>query len=178
MLFNSLAFLVFFAVVYPTYRVLGLRGQNRLLLAAGYLFYGWWDVRFLFLLTLSTGIDFCCGLMLGTGRVPARDRRLVSAYVLAAAFGFVTVQWEAVRLVSPASTGAAGMAVPAIAVDWRRTGSAEEGSARSGRNATHIATPAPADMPIRPTRSGSSPYSAAWARSHCTARAPSRIGVG
>ena len=47
MLFNSLVFLVFFAVVMALYRVLSHRGQNALLLAASYLFYGWWDWRFL-----------------------------------------------------------------------------------------------------------------------------------
>ena len=120
MLFNSLAFLVFFAIVYPTYRVLSLRGQNRLLLLTGYLFYGWWDVRFLFLLALSTGIDFSCGLMLGTGRVPARDRRLVSIFVLASAFGFATIQWDAVRLIRHASTSLAGSMLPTVAVEWGR----------------------------------------------------------
>ena len=29
-----------------------------MLLIAGYIFYGWWDVRFLFLIAFSTAIDF------------------------------------------------------------------------------------------------------------------------
>ena len=41
MLFNSLEFLVFLAVVYALYRVLSFRSQNIMLLAASYLFYGW-----------------------------------------------------------------------------------------------------------------------------------------
>ena len=44
--FNSLVFLVFFAVVYAAYRALPHRGQNRLLLVSSYVFYGWWDWRF------------------------------------------------------------------------------------------------------------------------------------
>lgn len=39
MVFNSLAFLVFFAVVYVAYRLLPHRGQNWLLLVASYVFY-------------------------------------------------------------------------------------------------------------------------------------------
>jgi len=38
-----------------------LRWQNIWLLAASYLFYGWWDVRFLFLIVISTALDYCCG---------------------------------------------------------------------------------------------------------------------
>lgn len=61
MLFNSWIFLVFFAVVSSLYRGLNLRGQNRLLLVASYVFYGCWDWRFLSLLALSTAVDFYCG---------------------------------------------------------------------------------------------------------------------
>ena len=38
MLFNSLEFFVFLAIVYALYRALPFRGQNWLLLAAGYIF--------------------------------------------------------------------------------------------------------------------------------------------
>ncbi|QGN56109.1 MBOAT family protein [Novosphingobium sp. Gsoil 351] len=69
MLFNSLDFLVFLAIVYAFYRVLPFRGQNWLLLVAGYVFYGWWDWRFLFLLIFSTTIDFWSGLVLDRGRL-------------------------------------------------------------------------------------------------------------
>ncbi len=44
--------------------MLAHRWQNRLLLVASYIFYGWWDWRFLFLLALSTGMDFSLGLMI------------------------------------------------------------------------------------------------------------------
>ncbi len=58
MLFNSLQFAAFFAVVYALYRVLPHRAQNVMLLAASYLFYSAWDWRFLGLLLGSTVIDF------------------------------------------------------------------------------------------------------------------------
>ena len=44
------------------------RAQNLLLLAASYLFYGWWDWRFLGLIWLSTAVDYTCGL-----RIAAAD---------------------------------------------------------------------------------------------------------
>jgi D-alanyl-lipoteichoic acid acyltransferase DltB (MBOAT superfamily) len=58
LLFNSLAFLVFFAAVLALYRLLPHRAQNAMLLAASYLFYGWWDWRFLGLMWFSTLLDF------------------------------------------------------------------------------------------------------------------------
>ncbi|MCB9762432.1 MAG: MBOAT family protein [Alphaproteobacteria bacterium] len=62
MLFNSAVFPLFFAAVYLLYRLLPHRAQNLLLLAASYLFYAWWDWRFLGLILLSTAVDFVCGL--------------------------------------------------------------------------------------------------------------------
>lgn len=61
MVFNSLSFVIFFIIVYGLYLVLPHRWQNRLLLAASYFFYGWWDWRFLSLLFLSTAFAFWCG---------------------------------------------------------------------------------------------------------------------
>ncbi len=98
MLFNSPEFFVFFAIVYALYRLLGLRGQNVLLLIAGYVFYGWWDVRFLFLIAFSTTVDFWIGLMLGEGRVPMRERFTASAFIVAAALAFLCVDWHAVAV--------------------------------------------------------------------------------
>lgn len=63
MLFNSWIFILFFVVVYGGYLALSrsLRGQNLLLLAASYVFYGWWDWRFCGLLLLSTVVDYWVG---------------------------------------------------------------------------------------------------------------------
>ncbi len=62
MLFTSSDFLLFFLVVYAIYLVLSYRWQNWLLLIASFVFYGSWDWRFLGLLFLSIGVDFCVGL--------------------------------------------------------------------------------------------------------------------
>ena len=62
MVFNSFVFVVFFALVYGLYIVLRHRAQNVLLLVASYVFYGWWDWRFLSLVLASTVLDYVCGL--------------------------------------------------------------------------------------------------------------------
>lgn len=61
MLFNSLTFLVFFLIVFSIYWAMqrfSYSWQNRLLFAASYLFYGWWDWRFLALIFSSSLVDF------------------------------------------------------------------------------------------------------------------------
>lgn len=96
MIFNSIEFLFFLAITYFLYRVFPFRGQNLMLLIASYIFYGWWDEKFLFLIVLSTAVDFCCGLMIDTGYLNLSRRWLVSLYTVLAAFLFTTVQWNAV----------------------------------------------------------------------------------
>ncbi|MEM7204863.1 MAG: MBOAT family O-acyltransferase [Planctomycetota bacterium] len=82
MLFNSLTFLAFFAAVYSLYLLLrrSVGAQNVLLLAASYVFYGWWDWRLLSLLWVSTLVDYCVGLQMAaaTGRRHRRALLLVS----------------------------------------------------------------------------------------------------
>lgn len=94
MLFNSFEFFVFFAFVYGAYLLLPFRYQNTLLLLAGYTFYGWWDVRFLFLIAFSTTVDFWIGLMLEDGRLHWRQRVATSVFITAAAFAFLFVDWH------------------------------------------------------------------------------------
>ncbi len=60
MIFNSLTFLVFLAIVLAVYYRLQRRGQNIMLLAASYIFYGWWDWRFVGLLLFTTLFDYWC----------------------------------------------------------------------------------------------------------------------
>ena len=75
MLFNSCTLFLFFAVVYTAYLLLARRRQNRLLLVASYLIYGWWDWRFLSLIVISTIVDFACGAAIDRSG-HARSRRL------------------------------------------------------------------------------------------------------
>jgi alginate O-acetyltransferase complex protein AlgI len=65
MLFNSLEFLIFLPTVFLLYWFVfqrNLRVQNLLLLISSYIFYGWWDYRFLSLIFLSTIVDYFVGL--------------------------------------------------------------------------------------------------------------------
>lgn len=64
MLFNSIDFAVFLPIVFVLYWFVtnkNLKLQNFLIVAASYLFYGWWDWRFLSLILFSTIVDFTIG---------------------------------------------------------------------------------------------------------------------
>src|ERR1035441_5289450 len=100
MLFNSLEFIIFLLLVYCAYLVLPFRLQNYMLLAASYIFYGWWDVRFLFLVAISTTRDCLCGLLIDRGRL-ARNRVVGPACVLAlSAIEFLCVNPEPLWTIS------------------------------------------------------------------------------
>lgn len=62
MLFDAVPYLFFLALVLPASWAVRGRPRQLLLLAASYLFYGWWDWRFLGLIALSTLIDYVCAL--------------------------------------------------------------------------------------------------------------------
>jgi alginate O-acetyltransferase complex protein AlgI len=89
MLFNSPEFIAFCLLVYVLYRTLPFRLQNYMLLVASYIFYGWWDCRFLFLVALSTTIDFWVGLMIETGRLRPRDWILPALFLTISAVVFL-----------------------------------------------------------------------------------------
>ena len=64
MLFNSFEFFIFLPCVFAAYWILArhLRAQNLLVLAASYLFYGWWNWRFLVLIAFTSAWSWCVGL--------------------------------------------------------------------------------------------------------------------
>ncbi|MUU77209.1 MBOAT family O-acyltransferase [Winogradskyella endarachnes] len=69
MLFNSIDFAVFLPVVFILYWFFcnkSLKLQNLLIVIASYLFYGWWDWRFLSLIIFSTIVDYSIGVALST----------------------------------------------------------------------------------------------------------------
>lgn len=90
MIFNSLPFLIFLVIVYAAYWSLGRRNQNLLLLVASYVFYGWWDWRFLGLLAFSSVGDWWVGWKVG--ELPPGPKRkavlLVSIFVNLGILGF------------------------------------------------------------------------------------------
>ncbi|RJP82412.1 MAG: MBOAT family protein [Candidatus Zixiibacteriota bacterium] len=72
--FNSLEFALFLFLVLMGYYLLRHREQNFFLLAASYLFYAWWDWRFLGLLLTTTLVDYMVGLRLAAPGPPGRRR--------------------------------------------------------------------------------------------------------
>jgi D-alanyl-lipoteichoic acid acyltransferase DltB (MBOAT superfamily) len=75
-LFNSLEFAIFFAIVLAGYALLHTsRRQNVLLLAASYLFYGWWDWRYLGLIAWVSLLDWYVARRIA-GSAPLAGRRV------------------------------------------------------------------------------------------------------
>ncbi|WP_439151224.1 MBOAT family O-acyltransferase [Winogradskyella sp.] len=67
MLFNSIDFAIFLPVVFVLYWFFcqkNLKLQNLLIVIASYVFYGWWDLRFLSLIVFSTIVDFTVGRLI------------------------------------------------------------------------------------------------------------------
>lgn len=78
MLFNSVDFALFLPLVFLTYWLLAnrsLRLQNFFILIASYLFYGWWDWRFLSLIIFSSVVDFAVGRQLGKTEAPSNRKK-------------------------------------------------------------------------------------------------------
>ena len=70
MLFTSIEFFVFLPLVFALYWLLNrnTRLQNLLVVVASYLFYGWWDWRFLLLIAFTSLCSYFSGLLICSGR--------------------------------------------------------------------------------------------------------------
>ncbi|MGE4433403.1 MAG: MBOAT family protein [Bacteroidales bacterium] len=80
MLFNSIDFAIFLPIVFILYWFVtnrNLRLQNFLIVAASYLFYGWWDWRFLSLILFSTLVDYVVGQKLRNEQSPLKRKGLL-----------------------------------------------------------------------------------------------------
>ena len=67
MLFNSIDFAIFLPIVFVLYWFItsrNLKLQNLLLLVSSYIFYGWWDWRFLSVIVFSSFVDYLIGIKL------------------------------------------------------------------------------------------------------------------
>jgi D-alanyl-lipoteichoic acid acyltransferase DltB (MBOAT superfamily) len=97
MLFNSLEFAVFLPIVLVLYALAGVRGfrlQNQLLVVASYVFYGWWDPRFLFLIVASTVVDYNTALLIDGSGPTRSQRRRASLLLASAAVAFGSFRWH------------------------------------------------------------------------------------
>ena len=86
MLFNSIDFAIFLPIVFALYWSVvrfSPRFRNVVLLVASYVFYGWWDWRFLSLIVLSSTIDYCVGRGLAHTDCERRRRSLLMVSVFA-----------------------------------------------------------------------------------------------
>ncbi len=93
MLFTTIDFAIFLPLVFALYWGVtqrNLRLQNALIVVASYVFYGWWDWRFLSLLLISTVVDFSVGLALNRIEKPSK-RKLFLAFSMALNLGFLGI---------------------------------------------------------------------------------------
>jgi D-alanyl-lipoteichoic acid acyltransferase DltB (MBOAT superfamily) len=67
MFFNSLDFAIFFPIVFILYWALSqnLKQRNAFILIVSYIFYGWWNWKFLSLIIISSFVDYFVGKRLG-----------------------------------------------------------------------------------------------------------------
>jgi len=80
MLFNSLDFAIFLPIVFLLYWFVAqknLKLQNVLIVVASYVFYGWWDWRFLSLIIFSTVVDYLIGQRLRTEDKQSKRKALL-----------------------------------------------------------------------------------------------------
>ena len=79
--FNSLEFLVFLPIVFVLYWFVFQKRewQNLLIVMASYVFYGWWDWRFLFLIVFTSICSFYSGVLIEHFEGQMRRQRLVCA---------------------------------------------------------------------------------------------------
>src|ERR1700735_136998 len=85
MLFPTLNFAIFFMITFLVAWALNRRHQAKLyfLIGASYVFYGFWDWRFCFLLFLSSTANWSFGWLVHNSATPARKKQIVSVAVAA-----------------------------------------------------------------------------------------------
>ncbi len=80
MLFNSVEFAIFFPIVFLLYWLVfnkNLRAQNIFILLVSYVFYGWWDERFLLLIAFSSCVDFVVSRKMYASKSEVTKKRLL-----------------------------------------------------------------------------------------------------
>jgi alginate O-acetyltransferase complex protein AlgI len=90
MLFDTPVYVVFLSLVVAVYWRLTWRRQNVLLLLASYVFYAWWDWRFLGLILLSTVVDYYCAHFVDRSNDAVRRKAALTLSV-ALNLGFLAV---------------------------------------------------------------------------------------
>ena len=93
MLFNSIEFLVFLPIVFLLYWFVfrGRHWQNSFLLVASYIFYGWWDWRFLLLIAFTSLCSYVSGTLIEQFEGNRTRQRVVSATNIVLNLGILEV---------------------------------------------------------------------------------------
>ena len=81
MFFNSLTFAAFLPVTVASFRLVPARFRVTVLLVASYIFYSWWDVRFLSLIVVSTLTDYLVGRSLHAAVKSGRRKALLATSI-------------------------------------------------------------------------------------------------
>jgi D-alanyl-lipoteichoic acid acyltransferase DltB (MBOAT superfamily) len=82
MLFNSFQYWIFFLIVVVLFYSVPFRIGKLLLLGASYIFYMWWDPRFIVLILTSTVVDYFLGILLETASGRRKKLLLVVSLVV------------------------------------------------------------------------------------------------
>jgi D-alanyl-lipoteichoic acid acyltransferase DltB (MBOAT superfamily) len=82
MLFNSFQYWIFFLIVATLFYSVPFRIGKFLLLGASYIFYMWWDPRFIVLILTSTVVDYFLGIFLETASGRRKKLLLVVSLVV------------------------------------------------------------------------------------------------
>jgi len=83
-LFNSLDFAIFLPLVFFLYWFVfcsDVKKQNITILISSYVFYGWWDYRFLILIFFSSIVDYFLGIRLEKEKTHSKRKKLLLASV-------------------------------------------------------------------------------------------------
>lgn len=91
MLFNSIEFAFFLPLVFLIYWAIGyakigdtlkLRLQNAFVVIASYVFYGWWDWRFLLLIAFTSFCSWGSGLLIGRAASQSKSKAWMTANIV------------------------------------------------------------------------------------------------
>ena len=93
MLFNSIEFLFFLPAVFIIYWLLvkHRKAQNLFVLIASYVFYGWWDWRFLLLIAFTSFCSFVSGLLIERREGDRGGQKLISTANIVINLGILAI---------------------------------------------------------------------------------------
>ena len=81
MLFNSIEFVIFLPIVFLLYWFVfnrNLKLQNFFIVVVSYIFYGWWDWRFLFLIAFTSFCSWGSGLLIEKYRETPKKAKTIN----------------------------------------------------------------------------------------------------